>query len=101
MSSLFLASKLEEVSPPPRLRDLINVVDYLVKRVDHERGQMAVAKARAAAARATGNSEAPVQLTSAPMRYEPMDYFAKEFYDMKEETVIGEMQILKRCVCSL
>lgn len=26
-----------------------------------------------------------------------MDYFDKLFYDMKEETVIGEMQLLKRC----
>lgn len=36
--------------------------------------------------------------TTKAFTYEPMEYFAKGFYDVKEDAVIGEMQLLKRYV---
>jgi hypothetical protein len=92
LSSLFLASKLEE--SPLRIRDLINVFDYLFKRVSHQRVRIALDKVRAVAGKSRESEENGWE-------YEPMDYFAKEFYDTKEELVVGEMQILKRFVSFL
>lgn len=71
------------------MRDLANVTDFVTKRIDFERGQVALEAAR-------DRIKSLSSSTPAVWRYEPMDYFAKEFYDLKEETVIGEMQVLKR-----
>ena len=77
-----MASKLEE--HPIRIRDLINVFDYLLQRIRWEDKQDA-------AERQDGQN---VQSTSS-LRYKPIDYFAKEFYDFKDDIVIGESQMLK------
>ena len=69
LGALFLASKLEE--SPLRIRDLINVSSYLSALLS--------------------SASTPSQFV-----YEPMDYFASEFYDLKDALVIAEMQILKR-----
>jgi hypothetical protein len=94
LSALFLSTKLEE--HPTRIRDLVNAFDYVVKRIDHEKAQITLSKVKAKARALT--NEAPVENGShtVEMKYEPMDYYAKLFYDMKEGAVIGEMQILKR-----
>jgi hypothetical protein len=79
-----------------RIRDLVNVFDYLFKRVSHQRVRIAVEKVRAVAGKpkeAAGDQDT--------WKYEPMDYFAKEFYDTKEDLVVGEMQILKRYLTRL
>jgi hypothetical protein len=81
-ASLFLSSKLEE--HPVRIRDLINCFDYLFRLVDFEAGQLEQE-------RLTG----PSALPPPKFDYKPMDYFAKSFYDWKDEIVIGESQILK------
>ncbi|KAM0787176.1 hypothetical protein ACM66B_006424 [Microbotryomycetes sp. NB124-2] len=78
MGALFLASKLEE--SPIRMRDLINCYAYLVALIKH------------CARSSTTASDAPATFNA----YAPMDYFASEFYDMKDALVIAEMQILKR-----
>lgn len=75
-ASLFLSSKLEE--HPIRIRDLITSFDYLLRLVEWES-----AKRRQPAS------------SSAQFVYKPMDYFAKEYYDWKDDIVIGESQILK------
>ncbi|KAG0241061.1 hypothetical protein BGW41_006398 [Actinomortierella wolfii] len=64
MGSIFLAAKVEEC--PCRMRDLVNVVDYLCKTFK-------------------GLSTA-----------EPLALYGQEFYEMKNATVIAEMQILKK-----
>ncbi|GAA95264.1 uncharacterized protein L969DRAFT_92476 [Mixia osmundae IAM 14324] len=87
LAALFLSSKLEET--PIRIRDLINVFDCLLKFVEYHQTRLALTLARGAA-------QQHAQSRPKEFRYLPMDYFAKEFYDLKEETVIGEMQILKR-----
>lgn len=65
--------------------------------MDHEKAGLAMQKAReraqALASSSTGSSTPSV---SKPFRYEPMEYFAKSFYEVKEDAVIGEMQLLKR-----
>jgi len=102
LSCLFLASKLEEVGPPPlRVRDIANVFDYIQKRIDFERGQLTLETARKRISQLGNGAGAASAIAAVPgatasFRYEPMDYFAKEFFELKEETVIGEMQILKR-----
>lgn len=75
MGALFLSSKLEE--SPIRLRDIVNSYSYL---------------ASLAAYCATAPYPEPATYKS----YAPMDYFATEFYDLKDALVIAEMQILKR-----
>ncbi|KAK4047794.1 hypothetical protein OIV83_005136 [Microbotryomycetes sp. JL201] len=79
MGALFLASKLEE--SPIRMRDLINCYAYLVALIQH-----------CSLANVSQSSNAAASFRS----YVPMDYFATEFYDMKDAVVIAEMQILKR-----
>ncbi|KAL1920926.1 uncharacterized protein VTP21DRAFT_11561 [Calcarisporiella thermophila] len=64
MGSLFLASKIEECMV--RIRDLINVYYYLIRR-----------------------------LKKVPA-VEPMDQFSQIFYDMKNAMIVSEMHILKR-----
>lgn len=94
-AALFVSSKLEEW--PIRIRDLINCFDYLVKLVEWERSQLVLAKARSVAAslgQGQGAAAAPSEAGQA-FRYQPMDYFAKEFYDFKDDIVIAESQILK------
>ena len=76
ISAFFLAAKLEE--SVVRIRDLVNVFDYLMKRFDFEKEQL----------RSTSLGKT--------FSYEPMDYSAREYYDYKEELVICEMQLLKR-----
>lgn len=120
MGALFLASKLEET--PRRLRDFINVFDYLLCRARHSakhnpglRSQQ-LRRARRepgtsqskdggrseGASEARGRSLAERQHRSAagsdmpPFQYKPMTYFASGFYDAKDALVIAEMQLLKR-----
>lgn len=75
MGALFLSSKLEE--SPLRIRDIINSYSYLQSLVSY-------------------CSAPPYPPASTYTAYAPMDYFATEFYDMKDALVIAEMQILKR-----
>ncbi|KAK4047272.1 hypothetical protein OIO90_006233 [Microbotryomycetes sp. JL221] len=75
MGALFLAAKLEE--HPIRMRDLINCYSYLIALIKHCAGNP---------------GREPSTFTS----FTPGDYFANEFYDMKDALVIAEMQILKR-----
>ncbi|GAA5879621.1 hypothetical protein JCM8547_003550 [Rhodosporidiobolus lusitaniae] len=75
MGALFLSSKLEE--SPLRIRDIINSFHYLSSLVSY-------------------CSSPPYPPPSSYTAYAPMDYFATEFYDMKDALVIAEMQILKR-----
>jgi len=75
MGALFLSSKLEE--SPIRLRDIINSYSYL-------------------ASLSAYCSTPPYPDPSTYKSYVPMDYFATEFYDLKDAMVIAEMQILKR-----
>lgn len=75
MGALFLSSKLEE--SPLRLRDIINSYSYLI-------------------ALSSYCSSPPYPNPSTYSSYVPMDYFATEFYDLKDALVIAEMQILKR-----
>lgn len=106
LSSLFLAAKLEEHEL--RLRDLINVFHFISKRVEHEKAELVLEKARAKARNLTDSASSLSSKSNTAthhvpknMSYTPMDYFDKLFYDMKEEAVIGEMQLLKRCVLLL
>jgi hypothetical protein len=75
MGALFLSSKLEE--SPLRIRDIINSYAYLQSLSSY-------------------CSAPPYPPASSYAAYAPMDYFATEFYDMKDALVIAEMQILKR-----
>ncbi|GAA5856633.1 hypothetical protein JCM9279_006013 [Rhodotorula babjevae] len=75
MGALFLASKLEEA--PLRIRDIVNCFSYLD-------GLVAFC------------STPPYPPAATFEAYVPMDYFATEFYDLKDAMVIAEMQILKR-----
>ncbi|KAK9895710.1 cyclin-like protein [Cystobasidium minutum MCA 4210] len=84
-AALFLASKLEE--HPIRIRDLINCFDYLIRLVDYEAQQIELERI----------SGTPIASSSVQnFKYKPMDYFAKEYYDWKDDIVIAESQILKR-----
>ncbi|GAA6035548.1 hypothetical protein JCM8097_000310 [Rhodosporidiobolus ruineniae] len=78
MGALFLASKLEE--NPLRIRDIINCYSYLLSM------------SSSLSSPSASSSATPSSYTS----YVPMDYFATEFYDLKDALVIAEMQILKR-----
>lgn len=75
MGALFLASKLEESTL--RIRDIINCYSYLSSLVAY-------------------CSNPPYPPPTSFESYAPMDYFATEFYDLKDALVIAEMQILKR-----
>ncbi|BGP44115.1 hypothetical protein JCM10449v2_008179 [Rhodotorula kratochvilovae] len=75
MGALFLASKLEEASL--RIRDIVNCYSYLDSLVAY-------------------CSAPPYPPAASYESYAPMDYFATEFYDLKDAMVIAEMQILKR-----
>ena len=75
MGALFLASKLEEA--PLRIRDIVNCFSYLDSLVAY-------------------CSTPPYPPAATFEAYVPMDYFATEFYDLKDAMVIAEMQILKR-----
>lgn len=75
MGALFLSSKLEE--SPLRLRDIVNSYSYLISLSSY-------------------CSSSPYPSPSTYSSYVPMDYFATEFYDLKDALVIAEMQILKR-----
>jgi hypothetical protein len=72
MGALHLASKIEEAQL--RMRDLINVYDLLLRRMEHSL------------------SNRP----NAEFRYSPMSYFGSTFYSFKDALVFAEMQILKR-----
>src|ERR1700731_3580653 len=71
MGALYLASKLEEC--PLRMRDLVNVYDLLLQRIDHKSTDV-----------------------QSEFKYTPMAYFGNTFYDVREALVVAEMQILKR-----
>lgn len=98
---------------------MINCFDYLIKLVQHEASQLALERARSVASGLSNNNSNGTHTLPASTRhaldgdgggvaasataaapthsfvYQPMDYFAKEFYDWKDEIVIGESQILK------
>lgn len=120
MGALFLAAKLEEA--PLRIRDLINVYDYLIQRAlhhsKHRPGPRALEK-RGGSAYKNSASHPSASHPSLPARpglgspqraaspsqpsepvppfcYSPPAYFAQSFYDTKDALVIAEMQILKR-----
>jgi cyclin L len=98
MGCLFLSSKLEET--PKRIRDLINVFDYLIKSSKHQANyhpgprSHQLNKARRKKSATNGSDDQSTQIP--PFKYTPMTYFANEFYDTKDALVIAEMQILKR-----
>ncbi|KDN40263.1 cyclin-like protein [Tilletiaria anomala UBC 951] len=98
--ALFLATKLEET--PVRLRDLINVFDYLMRRALHYSKYNPgprLAPRPHGKQRAT-EDDLPAQGSRAaavpPFVYKPQAYHAQEFYDAKDAMVIAEIQILKR-----
>lgn len=98
-----------------RARDLINVFDFLLKRTNSYKVSAAMDKVRQVAARhqittkpdnqpsspststSTSTLSTNADKATTAFAYEPIDMYAKSYYDMKEETVIGEMQVLKRC----
>lgn len=86
MGALFLSTKLEET--PTRLRNLLNVFDYVIQRDLHY--------SRANPAAPGHHSLRSPPATSSEFRYEPQAYYAQTFYDMKDNLVVAEMQILKR-----
>jgi hypothetical protein len=98
MGTLFLASKLEET--PVRLRDLINVFDYLLQRALHysrfnpgPRGD----ELRRARNGKKDLTQVTKKIEDVPaFEYTPQAYFSQSFYDTKDALVISEMQILKR-----
>lgn len=100
MGALFLASKLEE--SPVRLRDLINVYDYLLQRgiyySQHNPGPRSqeLAKARSTDSSKESNNHSPAKKSRSSFDYIPQAYFSQTFYDTKDALVISEMQILKR-----
>ena len=59
-----------------------------------EAAQLAIEKARSVSAGLGGVGFAGSSAERV-FFYEPMDYFAKEFYDWKDDIVISESQILK------
>lgn len=75
MGALFLASKLAESTL--RIRDIINCYSYLTSLVAY-------------------CSSPPYPPPASYESYASMDYFATEFYDLKDALVIAEMQLLKR-----
>lgn len=93
MGGLFLSTKLEET--PTRLRDLINVFDYLIKRALHSSKHNPAPRVaqQKKPPQSNGKQKATEQDSFA---YEPQSYHQPEFYDMKDDMVIAEMQILKR-----
>lgn len=100
MGALFLASKLEE--SPVRLRDLINVYDYLIQRGLHyaknvpgPRSQE-LAKARSSTPPTNAHHHSLAKKNKTSFDYTPQAYFSQTFYDTKDALVISEMQILKR-----
>ncbi|PWN40679.1 cyclin-like protein [Ceraceosorus guamensis] len=103
-AALFLASKLVEA--PLRLRDLLNVFEYLIKRAEHysehcgERGIWFYKDPTTAIepASTTGHSTKNGSDEAGPPSYQHKvsGYFAQSFYDAKDALVVGEMQILKR-----
>jgi hypothetical protein len=102
MGALFLASKLEE--SPVRLRDLINVYDYLIQRALHcsrhnpgpRSQQLEKAKHSNHHFSPTKRPKLEQQQDIPPFDYIPQAYFSQTFYDTKDSLVISEMQILKR-----
>jgi hypothetical protein len=101
MGALFLASKLEE--SPVRLRDLINVYDYLLERaLHHSRHNSGPRSQELEKARSNNNHTSSAKRpkvqeeSSHPFEYTPQAYFSQSFYDTKDALVISEMQILKR-----
>ncbi|KAH8926874.1 cyclin-like protein [Atractiella rhizophila] len=77
LSSLFLASKLEE--SPLRIRDLINTFDYILDYIAWIREEET----------AGGSSRKG-------WKYETMGYHDPKYYEYRDEAAAGEMQILKR-----
>lgn len=104
MGALFLASKLEE--SPVRLRDLINVYDYLIQRgLHHSRYTPSLRSKELAKARDHNGSDSGLapkrhrieaDTIASPFEYIPQAYFSQTFYDTKDALVIMEMQLLKR-----
>ncbi|KAH9467475.1 hypothetical protein Pst134EA_011118 [Puccinia striiformis f. sp. tritici] len=101
--ALFLASKLEE--KPTRIRDIINVYDYLISLIDWSRDQVSMtSNEEEEDSIVTQDSSSCHRLDQSKFssldishfKYTPMDYFHQKFYDRKEEIVVSEMQILKR-----
>ncbi|KAN0059811.1 hypothetical protein ACQY0O_008385 [Thecaphora frezii] len=95
MGALFLSTKLEET--PKRLRDLINVFDYLIQRdLFHSRANPSKrALEKKYGAHATSHP-GEARVGSPGFTYQPQGYFSTEFYEMKDALVVAEMQLLKR-----
>ncbi len=100
LGALFLATKLEET--PIRLRDLINVFDYLIRRALHASNACPSPRlrgeSRSGGSARNGKARAieELQVKPAPFSYKPQAYFSQDFYDTKDAMVVAEMQILKR-----
>lgn len=100
MGALFLASKLEET--PRRVRDLINVFDYLLSSArfqsKHHPGfrYQQLLTPRSNAKDGDNPHVQSGKANPSDFQYKPMSYFANEFYEAKDALVIAEMQILKR-----
>lgn len=83
LSAVFLSAKLEETKV--RIRDIVNVFDYLFKRVDHEIDNLHGTKSRTDL-----SDQAP------PFKYAPLEYLGLDYYDYRDAVIIGEAHILKR-----
>lgn len=95
MGALFLSSKLEE--SPVRLRDLINVYDFLIQRGLHFSKHNPSPRTKQLPRQSSKTSSSSSSSNPAPpFHYEPQQYFSSSFYDYKDALVIAEMQILKR-----
>lgn len=84
---LFLASKLEE--SPVRIRDLLNVMSYLLARASH-------ASSMSPSSRSLELPRAPGKPASSRFSHAPVGYFDASFYEAKDALVVAEMQVLKR-----
>ncbi|PWN49698.1 cyclin-like protein [Violaceomyces palustris] len=110
MGSLFLSTKLEET--PSRLRDVINVFDFLFQRALHfsknkPAQELGNTRRNLGAWRedlaghdqnliSNSNGRLSPGFEASDFTYAPRSYFSQAFYDSKDAIVISEMQILKR-----
>ena len=96
LGALFLSTKLEET--PIRLRDLINVFDFLIKRALHSSAGSPCPRVVQYQQRRHGKGKHEEKSVDSGQvfAYQGHDYFSDDFYDTKDAMVIAEMQILKR-----
>lgn len=99
MGALFLASKLEET--PKRIRDVINVFDYLIQRARHQgrqctQSEECVNVRRKQLHEARQDQRIEKAISQKVFQYRAMSYLSDEYYDTKDALIVAEMQILKR-----